>query len=87
MRLVPLCSVFLLFLQPAALTSLGLTITLVLAPPVSSRAGSESSEELSHIHLDSDACLLAVDDPARPSSADGAASAGNDSVAVILAFR
>lgn len=54
--------------------------------------GSESSEELAHIHLDSDACLLAVEDPAKPPSADGGpakaskASKGSG-VAVILAFR
>lgn len=55
-------------------------------------AGSESSEELAHIHLDSDACLLAVEDPAKPPSADGGpAKASKTSkgsgVAVILAFR
>jgi hypothetical protein len=56
-------------------------------------AGSESSEELSHIHLDSDAVLLAVEDPARPAAAAAAvgSTSGGDGgaagVAVILAFR
>lgn len=51
-------------------------------------AGSESSEELAQIHLDSDAVLLAVEDPARPSTPEAAASgAFGSGVAVVLAFR
>lgn len=51
-------------------------------------AGAASSEELSEIHLDSDACLLAVEDPARPQAAEGTAGANKGAgSAVILAFR
>lgn len=50
--------------------------------------GAESSDELSDIHLDSDAVLLAVEDPTRPATADGAAEGARGAgVAVVLAFR
>jgi hypothetical protein len=50
--------------------------------------GAESNEELSHIHLDSDAVVVAVEDTAKPAT-PGATAAGakGDGVAVVLAFR
>jgi hypothetical protein len=47
-------------------------------------AGTESSEELSHIHLDSDACLIAVERPCAAGDQPGAVGEG---VALVLAFR
>jgi hypothetical protein len=47
-------------------------------------AGVESSEELSHIHLDSDACLIAVEKPCPAGDQPGAVGEG---VALVLAFR
>ncbi|WIA18085.1 hypothetical protein OEZ85_009566 [Tetradesmus obliquus] len=47
-------------------------------------AGTESSEELSHIHLDSDACLIAVERPCAAGDQPGAVGEG---AALVLAFR
>lgn len=51
-------------------------------------AGTESNNELSHIHLDSDAMVLAVEDPTKPPTAEAAAAGANGAgVALVLAFR
>jgi hypothetical protein len=61
------------------------SLSAVFFSPVVSCAGTESSEELAHIHLDSDACLIAVERPA--SDAQDRPGAVGQGVALVLAFR
>jgi hypothetical protein len=56
--------------------------------PTHAHAGAESNEELSSVHLDSDAMVLAVEDTARAPTPEAlAAGAKGAGVALVLAFR
>lgn len=47
-------------------------------------SGIESTDELSHIHLDSDACLLALEDPTRAASTAHSAEEGAEGAGTTL---